>query len=143
MYVFHIPSFIENKEKQNSRILTLKIECEQNNDPLGPRTILWTSPWTGTLRELTIKNENEAYCNHINSKRDSDKFWHQFSLFCHEEGILGSFEADCLPGYIQLAHGLSGPPFNIDTDSFALHARWGEDNLPRFWVGMCPSGTKK
>ena len=30
----------------------------------------------GPLRQLTIKNENEAYCDRINSKRDSDNFWH-------------------------------------------------------------------
>ena len=34
-------------------------------------------------------------------------------------GILGRFEAGCLPAYIQLAPVLSSPSFNIDEDSFA------------------------
>ena len=83
--------------------VTADYQCEQNNDPLirGP---------------VTIKNENEAYCDRIDSKRDSDKFW---CLFRHEEGILGRFEVGCFPAYIQLASGLSCPCFNIDADSFA------------------------
>ena len=63
-------------------------------------------------------------------------------LFRHEEGILGRFEAGCLPERIQLAPGLSGPSFNIDAGSFAV-TREGEGNFPGFWVGMCPGRTKK
>ena len=38
----------------------------------------------GPLRKLTMRNENEAYCDRINSERDSDKFWRQFSLISPE-----------------------------------------------------------
>ena len=63
-------------------------------------------------------------------------------LFLQKEAILGRFEADCLPVYIQLAPGLTGPSFNMDADSFASRAEGGGGNLPRFWEGMCPGRTK-
>ena len=56
------------------------LECEQNNDHSEDHSLNQSMDLLyGPLRELTIRNENEAYCYSINSKRDSDKFWRQFS----------------------------------------------------------------
>ena len=69
---------------------TQSVQCQQNNDPLvrGPPSGPVHGPPLRTLRQLTIKNENEACCDRINSKRDSDKFWRQFSLISLEGGNL-------------------------------------------------------
>ena len=69
----------------------------------------------------------------ISSQRETQiNFGTDSVFFPYEEGILGRFEADCLPAYIQLAPGLSGPSFNIDADSFASCASvgGGGGNLP-------------
>ena len=96
-------------------------ECTQNNDLLvrGPSS----GSVHGPLRELTIRNGNEAYNDRMNSKRDLDKFWRQFSFISHSEAILGRFEAACVPAYIQLALRLTGHSFNMDADSLASRAR--------------------
>ena len=83
----------------------------------------------GPLRELTIKMKTK----HTAIVSTQSETWINFGansvLFRHEEGILGRFEAGCLPAYVELAPGLSGPSFNIDADSLASRAR-GKTTCP-------------
>ena len=76
----------------------------------------------GPLRELTIRNESEAYCDLSTQSETRINFGANSVLLRHKEAIFGRFEAGCLPVYIQLAPRLTGRSFNMDADSFASRA---------------------
>ena len=96
----------------------------------------------GPLRELTIRNENEAIASVSAQSETRINFGANSVLFGQKEAILGRFEAGCLQAYIKLAPRLIGRSFNMGAGSFASRAGGGEATCPDFGYVCSPVEPK-
>ena len=107
---------LETKESVN-KIMTLWSE----DHPLDQSMDHLHEP----LRKLTIKNENEAYCDCISSKRELDKFWHQFSLISPRGGNFKQICGWLSPSVCSVGSWVDWPFFQHQCRQFCITCEGG------------------